>query len=162
MRSIGKILISAAAAALVFASCASGPSAGKTTVNFSEIQGKEWKLVEVKDPAVPITLNRSKMESDSMGNMYTIEFLTDGKISGTGAPNRYFGPYELGDGQAIKFGNVASTLMANIVDPFGLREYQYFTYLGSVTRWNVNGKGQLELYTANSAGTETVLVFSDK
>jgi heat shock protein HslJ len=76
-----------------------------------------------------------------------------------GAPNRYRAPYSLGEGHTLTIGNIAATLMMGLGEPLDVAEYEYFTYLNKVTRWDIR-EGALELYTSDSSGTEKVLIFT--
>ncbi|GHV85738.1 hypothetical protein AGMMS50230_13460 [Spirochaetia bacterium] len=137
-------------------SCAGDASArADDETAFSDIQGKEWILEEVRSPAGTVRMDRKKLEADGMGGVYTLSFAD--RLSGMGAPNRYFGPYTAGAGKALTIGELASTMMMTIKEPDGLKEKDYFTYLSNVTRWDLRG-GKLELHS--SAGT--VLVFAGK
>jgi heat shock protein HslJ len=127
---------------------------------FGEVEGKEWKLMEVVDAGKTVSINREKLEADNMGGFYTIKF-QDGQVGGIGAPNRYFGPYTAMGGGVLNIGALASTLMANLIEPDGLKEHEYFSYLSNVTRWDIR-KERLELRSKNSNSTETVLIFDQK
>ncbi|MDL2229546.1 META domain-containing protein [Treponema sp. OttesenSCG-928-L16] len=159
MRNVVTLFVLACAFGGVFFSCAGNPEDRKS-VSISDLEGRVWQLMEVRDPANPIKLDWTTISQDGMKDFYTLEFLNDGRIAGVGSPNRYFGPYEQGEGNAISFGNVASTLMANIFDPFNLKEHQYFAYLGGVKSWGSDKDGNLELYTQNPQGAVTILVYS--
>jgi heat shock protein HslJ len=140
----------------VLSACAGGASVKETEVPFSAILGTEWKLAGIRTASGFVRYDRQKLEAEGAGDVYTMQF--NGGITGKASPNRYFGPYELGEGHVITIGNMAGTLMANIAEPIELKEHEYFAYLARVNRWTLKD-GQLELYTVDSAGHETVLVF---
>ena len=129
---------------------------GGTT--FSEVEGREWILSEVRTAGRTIPMDRVKLEADGLGGVYTITFQAAGQVNGMGAPNRYFGPYSVGANRALTLGNVAHTLMIAFREPDGLKEFEYFTYLSRVVRWDIRG-GKLELYSSDDKGTEGILVF---
>jgi len=131
-----------------------------TTADFKDVAGREWILSEVRGNGKTVTMDRVKLVADNLGGVYTITF-NEGQAAGMGAPNRYHGPYTLGSGNALSLGNVASTMMLAFREPDGLSEREYFDYLGRITRWNLRS-GTLELYSRDSAGSEAILVFSQK
>jgi heat shock protein HslJ len=147
-------------------SCASKPAAQSDTdpaqrnaavpVDFSLISGKTWSLLEIKNGTDTKVLDRSDATTV---NWFTLTFGAD-QFSGMGGPNRYQGPYTLGDAQALSFGPAASTLMAPFIELDAVKEYEYFAYLGKVTKWDISN-GRLSLFTTNEADSETVLVFSE-
>ena len=159
--------------AIVFPSCAGGAPAreGGASVQegasaqgggavFSDVEGKEWVLLELKSAGQTVAMDRQKLEADSMGGVYTISF-QEGRVSGMGAPNRYFGPYTLDNSRTLSIGNLASTMMMAFREPDGLKENEYFAYLSKVTRWDLR-EGKLELYSSDGSGAEAVLVFVRK
>jgi heat shock protein HslJ len=147
-------------------SCKSGGSVKEwaTTGNdggvvfLKDIQGKEWILDEVKSVSGTVRMDRQKLEADGIGGVYTITFDAE-QVSGMGAPNRFHGPYTRSEGKTLSFGKMASTLMAAIKDPEGLKEYEYYAYLDSVSRWDLKD-GKLELHTKDRSNAEAVLIFS--
>jgi heat shock protein HslJ len=145
-------------AGFVLVACAGGARAKQGAPRFDEVRGKDWKLVEIRTGSVVVPLNRQRLEADAMGDVYTLRFDAD-RISGKGAPNRYFGPYELGDGDRLILSGIARTLMMGINQPEELKESEYFDYLDRITRWGI-GSDRLELFTETPEGQEAVLVFS--
>ena len=151
MKSFQKLFTLFIFAALVLSSCWSTP-------NFSDAEGKEWLLKEVRTQSGNIILDRNEFKNMGFSENIFSLVLETGRISGIGAPNRYFAPYTLGEGQNISFQNIAGTLMAPLFEPEKLKEHEFFTYLQNTYKWNLV-KGHLELYTKDQRGTETVLVF---
>jgi heat shock protein HslJ len=149
-KNMGLTLILAGAA--LFAACGSAPK-------FTDVRDREWRLIEVQTEPEQVVFDRNRLVSEGFGDIFTLKFDGD-QISGKGAPNRYFGPYELGNGKdrAITIKNVAATLMAPIREPEKLKEREFFIYLGNIYRWNIN-KGNLELSTKGENGEEAVMVF---
>jgi heat shock protein HslJ len=146
--------------ATVVLSCAGEAAARDSGAVFSDIKGKEWVLAEVKKASGTIRLDRQKLEADGFSGVFTLIF-QDERINGKGAPNNFFGPYTAGEGKALTIGTVAGTLMAPFKEPEGLKESEYFAYLGKVTRWDLRD-GRLELYSADSAGKEVLLIYNLK
>ncbi|MDR1587479.1 MAG: META domain-containing protein [Treponema sp.] len=135
---------------LLFA-CAGGPK-------FSDVSGKEWKLVEVKKQPESIKFDRNTLVSEGFANIFTLNFDAE-RLSGIGAPNRYSTPYELGKKQAITVKEVASTLMAPLREPEKLKENEFFACLRNIYMWNINSGGQLELLSKGDDGREVTLIF---
>jgi heat shock protein HslJ len=151
------------AAVLALAACASknGAAAGEfvtASSSFDETQGNVWILNELVSESGKTVLNRQKLESDGMGDVFTL-VVDGGRISGKGAPNRYLSSYTLGDDQAITINPIAGTLMMSIADPEGLQEREYFDYLERVNQWLLTGN-KLELYSETLEGDPRSLVFT--
>jgi heat shock protein HslJ len=144
-------LILMAAGLLALAACGS-------TTKFSDVQDKEWKLIAVRTTPEDINFDRKRLIDEGFGDIFTIQFSAD-QVSGKGAPNRYFGPFETGKDLAMSIKNVAATLMAPIREPEKLKERDFFNYLGNVYRWNINKEKQLELSAKGEDGVEAVMVF---
>ena len=156
--------------AIVLSSCAGVAPAQENRVMFADVvyengaafnavEGKDWMLLELRRPAETVRIDRS-VDLFGLGEIYTAHF-EEGRISGMGAPNRFFGPYTVGSGRDLSIGLLASTLMMPLVEPDGLREHEYFAYLSRVTRWDIR-EGKLELHTSSDDGNEAVLVFVPK
>jgi len=135
----------------VIISCSSAP-------RFSDVSGKEWKLIEVNVNDRVILFDRNTLNSEDAGDIYTFNFDAQ-NINGKGAPNRYSGPYTLGSNQAISMNPVSSTGLAPLKQPEKLREYDYFVYLQKVYKWDLVDK-QLELYSKTEDDAEVKMVFS--
>jgi len=148
---------------IVFQSCASGAPVPESGAVFMDVEGKEWLLSEVRSAGGTVRMDREKLEADGFSGIYTISFQeglasNEGRVSGMGAPNRFFGPFTAGNNRSLSLGNLASTMMMAFREPDGLREHEYFGYLSGVTRWDLRG-GRLELYSSGSNRDEVVLVF---
>jgi heat shock protein HslJ len=142
---------------LAISSCVSGASVKDGGKVFADIQGREWILAEIQGPSGSVRLDRQKLDAGGFEGVYTVKFDTE-RVSGMGAPNRYFGPYTQGEGRALTIGNVAGTLMAPLREPEELKEHEYFALLGNVSRWDFQ-EGHLKLFTVDAGGHNTVLVF---
>jgi heat shock protein HslJ len=140
------------ALALISNACASVPK-------FSDVTGKEWLLAEIRTEPENIVFDRNKLIEEGFADIFTLNF-NAGQISGKGAPNRYFAPYELASSKDanISIKTVAGTLMAPIVEPEKLKEREFFAYLQNIRKWNIVN-GNLELTTKGPDDREAVMVF---
>jgi len=139
--------------AIVFVSCVGG-------AKIKNAQGKEWVLLEIKSQGKAVPIDRKKLEAGNMGGAFTINF-EEGRVSGVGAPNRYSGPCTIDSNNTLSIGNMVSTKMAALFEPDEIKEHEFFDYLSNAKRWDLKS-GKLELYSTNSSGTETVLIFGTK
>jgi heat shock protein HslJ len=149
-------------ALILAASCKSAPVAGENVVfvpMLKNIAGIEWKLIEVRSSAEdPVSrFSREELAEIDMENAYTLR-VDEERLSGTGAPNRYFAPYEEGEGKTLSVKAIAGTLMASFREPESLKEREYFNYLENTARWDLI-QNKLLLYTRNEQNEEIVLVF---
>jgi heat shock protein HslJ len=120
--------------------------------SFSDIQGKDWVLEEVRINSATVRINRP-----NNAEAFTIRF-EDDRVGGIGFPNRYFGPYTAGEGNSLSIGNMVSTMMAPLFEIEGLREHEYYGYLSKVKSWAIRN-GKLELTTAGANGEAVVLIY---
>ena len=127
--------------------------------DFSEAQGRDWFLSEVASGSGIVIIDR-KGAAAGFGETYTLRF-DEERLSGMGAPNRYFAPYASGEGNSLSIGMVAGTLMAPLFENENLKESEYFAYLGKARRWELRN-GKLNLYSSSIDGGEAVLVFLPK
>jgi heat shock protein HslJ len=125
---------------------------------FAFIGGKEWKLMELRKGDEVTVIDRGKLESDGFGDFFTINF--GERVTGKAAPNQFMAPYQTGADNAVTIQPLAGTLMASIYDPERIREKDYFQYLINVKSWRLV-RSRLELYSSDSNGTETVLVYGN-
>lgn len=132
-------------------SCNSAPK-------FSDVTGKEWKLIEVYADGKDILFDRETLSNEDAGDIFTLN-IDAGNISGTGAPNRYTAPYTLGKNQAISITIVNATLMAAIRQPEKLKEQEFFVFMQNIYEWGFANE-KLELHTKTENGAEVKLVFS--
>ena len=163
MKSIIMALLCAALflPAIVFPSGVDAAPAHEAGARFSDVEGREWMLLELRRAAETVIVDRG-IDLYGFGEIYTVKF-ENGRISGMGAPNRFFGPYTVGGNRALRIGSengaLASTLMMALVEPEFLREHEYFGYLSRVTRWDLR-EGNLELFSSSEDGSQAVLVFA--
>ncbi len=108
-----------------------------------DLAGTSWQAVGYNNgkQAVVSVLN---------GTTLTLEFSTDGNVSGNSGCNTFSGPYKV-TGDQIKLGPLAGTMMA-CSDPAGImdQEAQYLAALGSASTYVVDGS-TLELRTSDGA-----------
>jgi heat shock protein HslJ len=130
----------------------------KSTPKFSDVIGKDWKLIEVRINDVDIRFNRNTLVNEGFGEIFTLKF-DSGIISGVGAPNRYSAPFTQRDKQGLSIMLMRSTLMASIREPERLREHDFFIYMQNVYEWNLIDD-ILELTSKNDDGETVVLIFS--
>ena len=129
--------------------------------SFSDIEGKEWTLLELRRAGESIVMNRQQIEADGLTGAYTLSF-ADGMVRGKAAPNGFSGPYSIAHspgGNELSIGLLASTMMFSFIQPEGLNENEFFALLSAVNRWDLR-EGRLELYSS-AAGAEAVLVFAE-
>ena len=142
------VLIAALAACM---GCASSPT-------FSDVIGKEWKLIEVLINDKSINFDRNTLANDGFSELFTLIFDAE-NISGVGAANRYSAPFTQEKNRAIRIMPARSTLMASIREPERLKEHDFFTYIQNAETWNLVNKN-LELHSKTEGGAEVTLVFS--
>ena len=139
---------------VILSSCAGGAFVRNSGADFTEVEGMEWILLELRKGRQTVRIDR---DSIGMVGGYTINFY-DGRVNGMGLVNLYFGPYTAGPGRTLEIGDLASTLMAALFEPETLREHEYFAYLSRVSSWNLY-RGRLELHSSGSEGDAMVLIF---
>ena len=139
---------------LLAQSCAGGGKV-KTNTSFADIINRDWILTDIKTGADTVHITRNLA---GVNDIFTLKF-DEERVSGAGAPNRYFAPYNTAEGHALSIGMIAGTLMAPLFENEDLKEHDYFGYLGKVSRWEFQN-GKLELYSLNENSTETILVFA--
>ncbi|ACC98555.1 Heat shock protein [Elusimicrobium minutum Pei191] len=142
----------------LFAAC----SASKTVKNEgdfnNDVKGTIWQLSQVKT-AGKVTFDHANLKQDEyFRDIYTLQFSED-RVSGKAAPNRYFGPFTLGEKNEISFKHFGSTMMMGIKTPEGLAEHEYFQLMSKVYQWSYS-KGQLFLYAKNNNDEKVLLIFN--
>jgi heat shock protein HslJ len=109
------------------------------------LHGTAWRLADLGGvAAIP-------------GVEATLEFPEEGKASGRGSCNRFFGTVEI-SGESIRFGPLASTKMACIDDAANAQEKKYLEALQAAERIVFDGPA-LVIY---SRGNDQPLRFSRK
>ena len=128
-----------------------------STSSFSDVTGKEWKLIGVYVNGKNTGFNRKTLPEEP-GNLFTLNF--NGEIvSGTGAPNRYSAPYTTGENRTVSIMLMRSTMMASFFQPENITEHEFFTYMQNVHAWKPVDNN-MELYSKAENGSEVRLVFS--
>jgi heat shock protein HslJ len=154
MRTFIKIFM-LAAAGMIAAACIGG--AVPRGAGFGDIRGKEWKLAGLRTAAGDRGFSRRALEEEGFGDAFSLKFEGE-QIRGAGAPNRYFAPYKLGDGQTLEIKGMAHTLMASFKEPAALKEAEYFALLEKAGRWALV-EDRLELSTETPGGEPATLIF---
>lgn len=127
--------------------------------SFDSIKGTVWLLTEVKLGYSSIVLDRQLMSSNQMGDYFTLQFVNEG-INGRAAPNRYFAPFLLVDGNNVAIRPIAGTLMSSVINIGGLNEDRYYGMLQKMSRWELRDTG-LYVYSAGEMpGEEIILVYN--
>lgn len=108
-------------------------SSCKSTFPDTKWVNKQWTAGEMS--GVPIQTSNSPQDAHLIFNA------TDKLVNGNGSCNRVYGPYEIGKKNSLKFGNLASTMMACQNQAF---ENKFLEILRSVEYYQVSG-GELWL-----------------
>jgi heat shock protein HslJ len=149
---------------MVLAACATTTTTSKTatvTTDRNEIAEIDWYLAQIRRGNTTLDINRPKLEAEGNGDIYSLRFDREDRVSGKGAPNRYNAPCKWGDGSDLSFGAVASTMMFPVKEPEVLKEHDYFAYLRLVSSWALTGGGQLELFCEDQSG-QAVLIYGKR
>jgi heat shock protein HslJ len=110
----------------IFSSC-------KSTFPDTKWANKQWTAVEMS--GVPVQTSNSPQDAHLFFNA------AEKLVNGNGSCNRIYGPYEIGKKNSLKFGNLASTMMACQNQAF---ENKYLEVLRSVRYYQLSG-GELWL-----------------
>ena len=140
-----------ALAALLVINCAGTPQ-------FSAVKDKDWILAEIQKSAETVKFDRSELKDEGFGDYFSLRFDNE-RVSGVGAPNRYFMPYTLGEKNAIAIQMGASTMMAPLREPEKLKEFDYLACLHNTSKWRLSGNN-LELVTRDVNGADIIMVFT--
>jgi len=125
---------------------------------FSDVAGKEWKLVEVRLDNKEIIFDRDMLTNEAFGDIFTLNFDAE-NVSGRGAPNRFSAPFTLGNNQAINISPMRSTMMAAVSQPEKLREHDFFIYMQNAYEWKLLENGNLELNSKAEDDKNVRLIF---
>jgi len=127
--------------------------------DFSNAEGKEWKLLEVFIDGKNIGFNREIQDQQFSRDTFSMK-LDEGTISGLGAPNRYSGRYTQTTNYYISVTPLASTQMAALFENESLREFDYFSYIQNASKLTITNEGSnLELLSVTSDKKPVRLVF---
>jgi heat shock protein HslJ len=129
--------------------------------SFSSITGKDWKLIEVQIDNLSfnriVLYDRNDLRKEKVDSIYTVKFDAE-MVSGTGAPNKYSAPYELGEGNSLKIMVMRTTLMAPLVQPEKLQEHDFYLFMQNVEQWSTDNN-KLILHSKAENGTPVRLIF---
>jgi hypothetical protein len=134
---------------------------GVSSANFSDVLGKEWKLIEVSVSGTlmnrKILYDRNELRRENLDHIFTLNFTSD-MLSGAGAPNRYSAPYTRGENQSLNVALIRATLIAPLIQPEKLPEHIFFGYMQNVSRWELVN-GNLVLHSKTESGSDVRLIF---
>jgi heat shock protein HslJ len=99
----------------------------------STLYDKTWLLTNILTNGKQQSFNRRELD-DNLSGWFSLT-LTDGKVSGVGAPNRFTGTVTTEKGNALSISRLASTMMIALKTAPDLSEHDYFDYLAGVTGW---------------------------
>lgn len=116
-----KYFVAAVAAAVIIGCCPCRFS----TKHAKPLVGTEWHLVQL-----------SGTDVDVEKQQFNVMFSADGRLSGTGACNRFNASYTTTDTHAIDIGTIASTRM---MCPDIEREQKLFRELDDATHYEIDG-----------------------
>ena len=125
-----------AAAVSLAALMAGGAAQAANEVAAPALAGTTWRAATI--------MGRPVVDSATL----TLTFETDGRVSGRGACNPYFGTSKIA-GEQLSFGAIGVTKMAcapALMD----QETRFFQALGSATRWTIDADGLLLIYSAGA------------
>jgi heat shock protein HslJ len=122
-------------------------ASGKTLARFNkqamELGGTAWQVLSVNN-------GKQAVVSTIIGSKLTVNFSTDGKLSGLAGCNQYTASYEV-SGKTIKISSVAATRkLCMKLEGIMEQEAQFLRTLETVTSYRIDGT-RLELRTATNA-----------
>ena len=123
-------------------------AAGHVTLRFRAARGPAF--AGTTWVATGINNGRGGVVSVVAGTEVTATFGDDGRVTGSGGCNRYFGPYERA-AEALRIGPLASTRMA-CLEPAGASEQEtaFFAALERATTWSIR-EDRLQLRAGDGA-----------
>jgi len=99
--------------------------------------------------ATGVNDGRQAVTSLAAGSSIALDLGSDGRVTGNATCNRYVGAYAV-DGEAIRFGPLATTRMACPDEELAEQERAYLAGLAAAASWSVRGD-RLELRDAHGA-----------
>jgi heat shock protein HslJ len=132
---------------------------GQSGPNFSDIVGKDWKLIEVYVDGKNTQFRRDSFQNNNfMRDMFTLKF-SEKTVNGTGAPNMFGSQYTQGNNQTLSISPMMTTLMAPMpFQPENLTEQNFYAYLQSAQKWGLV-RNNLEIYSKTEDKHDIRLVF---
>ena len=131
-----------------------GDLPARTSADFSQVQQRDWNLVEVKGGSSTVVIDRSKVQRE----IYSIRFEAD-RVRGRGGDNIYIAAYTAGANNSLSIRRIAGTYMLPIFENESFTEYEYYRHLERVQRWELHD-WKLQLHTRDENGAGVVLVFT--
>jgi heat shock protein HslJ len=107
-----------------------GSSAAANGAESSDLAGTSWVLEQINDAA--------GARPAANGSQPTLDFGTDGRVTGNATCNRFFGPYTQ-DGATLSVGMLASTMMACTDESWNEQEQAYMAALGAAEQAQIVG-----------------------
>jgi heat shock protein HslJ len=105
-----------------------GPAAAANGAAPVDLAGTSWLLEQISDAdGVRPVVN---------GSQASLDFGTDGRVTGNATCNRFFGPYTQ-DGATLSVGMLASTMMACTDEALMAQEQAYMAALGAAEQVQV-------------------------
>lgn len=101
-----------------------------------DIASTAWRLIGIGDGGSP---------SQAVGGADVTLAVADGEVSGSASCNRYFGTVVVGEHGALRFGPLASTMMA-CADLVMDQERRFLRALESVRFYLIGPSGELRLF----------------
>jgi heat shock protein HslJ len=132
---------------------------GTSGPDFSDIVGKDWKLIEVYVDGKNTQFSRASFQNNNfMRDMFTLKF-SEKTVNGTGAPNMFGSQYTQGNNQTLSIMPMVTTLMAPMpFQPENLTEQNFYSYLQSAQKWGLV-RNNLEIYSRTEDKHDIRLVF---
>lgn len=106
-----------------------GESAAAGAPETGDLAGTSWILEQITDA--------DGARPAESGAQVTLDFGTDGRVTGNASCNRYFGPYTQ-DGATLSVGMLASTMMA-CEETLMTQEQAFMAALGAAERAQIDG-----------------------
>lgn len=155
-----RLLLAVSAFCGLLAACATTGAVDRgEKADFSAVTGKVWQLEEVETCCGKTIFERANMDKTKSDGFFTLQF-EDGRASGKGAPNRFFGPYAAKADGKINFGPAAATLMMGIYTPPGLSEHEFFRMLNRAAGWEMKDNNFI-LRSTDEDGGNVTMIFSE-
>lgn len=111
---------------LIFAACTPQPQEVELG-----LANTKWTLVSFGEPGAETSV--------AEGSTITLEFDSEGQVSGSGGCNSYSAQYEI-QADTLSFGLVTSTRMACQQESIGQQEQSYFQALEAAGRYELDGE----------------------
>jgi len=124
--------------------------------SFSDIIGKNMRLIEVYIGGRNINFSRNSLPQ-VLADAYIIKF-DERVVSGMAAPNRFTAPYTLSASNHISIAQMATTMMASLIEPENLKEQEFIIYMQNAWAW-MDENGKFVLLCNTATGQEVRMLF---